>query len=320
MLLPLVQEGALLTDNYFKQFHILVVLMFIAGSGHAYDGPIIDMHFHAWPSAEDGPPDTAKNLAAMESALERLRAANVVLAATSGPEEYLEQWSAAEPERLLLGPVFPCIEGKNPNWHQYRCFRNSADFPDLDSLEARYVDGTYGVMGELYNQYAGIPYDDPRMAPYYELAERLGIPVAFHTHSAPPLTAHRCCPAFRISAGSPMLLENVLARYPKLKVQIMHANPLTYPAILDLLVQYPKVYVDVSPWEWVLPREKFHRLLHVYKEAGLLGRVMYGSDGADYEKALEAYGSAEFLSEQELAGIFCKNAARFLRKQDLCTR
>ena len=42
------------------------------------------------------------------------------------------------------------------------------------------------------------------------------------------------------------------------------------------------------------------------------------SDGADYDNALEAYGSAEFLSEQELAGVFCTNAARFLRKKHLC--
>jgi hypothetical protein len=297
---------------------VLIFLLFCAIASHAYDGPIIDMHFHAWPSGEDGAPDTVKNLAAMEAALARLRAANVVLAATSGPEEYLEQWKRAEPERLLTGPIFPCIEGINPNWYQYRCFSDNSDFPDPVVLEEKYTDGTYGIMGELYNQYAGIAYDDPRMDPYYEIAQRHGIPVAFHTHSAPPLTAHRCCPAFRIAAGNPMLLENVLARYPRLRVQIMHANPLTYPALLDLLIQYPKVYVDISPWEWVLPREKFHRLLHTYKEAGLLGRVMYGSDGADYDAALEAYGSAEFLSEQELAGIFCKNAARFLRKPELC--
>ena len=197
-----------------------LLLLTCVGPGYAYDGPIIDMHFHAWPSGEDGPPDTAKNLAAMDAALERLRSANVVLAATSGPEEYLEQWAAAEPERLMLGPIFPCIDGNNPNWHQYRCFRNSRNFPDIDVLEKKYKDGSYGIMGELYNQYAGIPYDEPRMEPYYELAQRLGIPVAFHTHSAPPLTAHQCCPDFRIANGNPLLIEDVLARYPKLIHQI----------------------------------------------------------------------------------------------------
>ena len=78
----------------------------------------------------------------MEASLERLRAANVVLAATSGPEEYLELWATAEPDRLLLGPIFPCIDGNNPNWHQYRCFRDSGDFPDITALEAKSIIST----------------------------------------------------------------------------------------------------------------------------------------------------------------------------------
>ena len=85
----------------------------------------------------------------------------MVLAATSGPEEYLELWATAEPDRLLLGPIFPCIDGNNPNWHQYRCFRDSGDFPDITALEAKFENGSYGVMGELYNQYAGLGYPLP---------------------------------------------------------------------------------------------------------------------------------------------------------------
>jgi predicted TIM-barrel fold metal-dependent hydrolase len=107
-------------------------------------------------------------------------------------------------------------------------------------------------------------------------------------------------------------------KFPKLRVYIMHANPLVYPAVLDLLVQYPKVYVDVSQFQRILIREKFHRLLKEFKDAGLLGRVMLGVDGDDYGSALEAYRSAPFLNERELRGIFCENAARFLRRPELC--
>ena len=173
-------------------------------------------------------------------------------------------------------------------------------------------------MGEMYNQYAGIPFDDPRMDPYYALAERLGIPVAFHTHSAPPLTAAQCCPAFRLASGNPMLLENVLVKYPRLKVQIMHANPLVYPEVIDLLVQFPKVYVDISAWQMAYTRPKFHRLLREYVGAGLTGRIMFGSDGHDYAQAFAAYESAEFLNERQLEGVFCRNAARFLRRRGIC--
>ena len=285
----------------------------------AYDGPVIDMHFHAWPSGEDGGPEAPKNRVAMTAALASLEANNIVLAAASGPQDFLAAWSAAAPAgRLLLAPIFPCIDGKNPTSFRHTCFANGADFPDLDWLAAQYAAGTYQMMGEMYNQYAGIPFDDPRMDPYYALAERLGIPVAFHTHSAPPLTAAQCCPAFRLANGNPMLLENVLVKYPRLKVQIMHANPLVYPEVIDLLVQFPKVYVDISAWQMAYTRPKFHRLLREYVGAGLTGRIMFGSDGHDYAQAFAAYESAEFLNERQLEGVFCRNAARFLRRRGIC--
>ena len=94
-------------------------------------------------------------------------------------------------------------------------------------------------MGELMNQYAGIPYDDPRMQPYYEIAEKHGIPVAFHVHAGPPGIREACCPDFRLSLGDPILLEEVLVKYPDMKVQIMHANALIYPVIMDMLVSVP---------------------------------------------------------------------------------
>ena len=297
---------------------LTLLALLCATQAWAWDGPIIDMHFHAWPSGEDGGPDLPKNQLAMTEKLAELEQYNIVLAAASGPQDFLAAWSAAEPERLMLAPIFPCIDGKNPVYFRHECFADGGDFPDIDWLEAQYESGTYQLMGELYNQYAGIPFDDPRMDPYYALAERLGIPVAFHTHSGPPLTALQCCPAFRIANGNPLLLENVLIKYPKLKVQIMHANALVYPEVIDLLTMFPKVHVGLGGLQRVYSREKFHRLLREYKEAGLTNRIMFGVDGHPYDQAIEAYESAEFLSDRQLEGIFCKNAERFLRKRGVC--
>ena len=293
-------------------------LLLISTASVAYEGPVIDMHFHAWPNGEDGGPDKAKNQAAMQDQLATLEEHNIVLAAASGPQAFLEAWGDIAKDRVMLGPIFPCIDGKNPTSYRTRCFNDGANFPDPIWLEEQYRSGAYQMMGELYNQYAGIPYNDPRMDRYYALAERMGIPVAIHTHSAPPLTASQCCPAFRISNGNPMLIEDVLVEFPKLKVQIMHANPLVYPEVLDLLVQFPKVYVDISPWQMAYTRKKFHALLQAYADAGLTGRIMFGSDGHDYAKAFAAYESADFLSAQQLDGIMCGNAARFLRKREIC--
>jgi uncharacterized protein len=298
--------------------HGMILSLLLTGCSAFASQPVIDMHFHAWPYGEDGPPDQPKNIVAMNKLLDSLQRNNVVLAATSGPQAFLERWKSEAPQRLMLGPVLPCEGGVNPNWFQYRCFESGAEFPDLDWLRAKYESGEYQVMGEIYTQYAGMSYDDPRMAPYYALAQELGIPVAFHTHSAPPLTAHRCCPNFRLAFGDPMLLEDVLVKYPKLKVQIMHANPLVYPMVLDLMAQFPKVYVELSPFQRLMPREKFHRMLMMFKEANVLSRVMFGTDGDDHGDAIEAYRGAEFLTPRELEGILCKNAARFLGRREAC--
>jgi hypothetical protein len=297
---------------------VLTLLLLIGANVRAYDGPVIDMHVHAWPSGENGGPEMPRNRAAIAAMRAQLDEYNVVLAAASGPEDFLIAWEQQNPEQLLLGPIFPCIDGNNPVFFRHPCFRDGGNFPDPVWLEAQYATGRFAVMGELYNQYAAVPFDDPRMDPYYEMAERLGIPVAFHTHSAPPLTAAQCCPDFRLANGNPLLLENVLVKYPKLKVQIMHANPLVYPEVLDLLVQFPKVHVDLSPWPMAYTRKKFHRLLREYADAGLTGRILFGSDGNDYKKAFAAYESAEFLSDRQLEGIFCKNAERFLRRHGVC--
>jgi hypothetical protein len=279
---------------------------------------LIDMHFHAWPHGAEGPPEHPKNIEHMQKSLQALKDHNVVLAATSGPQAFLEYWSAQEPQRLLLGPIFPCDGGVNPNWYQQPCFADGAEMPDIEWLESQYSSGNYGVMGELMNQYAGIPYDDPRMTPYYELAQRYGIPVAFHMFSAPPGTAKRCCPKFRMSLGDPIKLEEVLIAYPKLKVQIMHANPLVYPIVLEMMTQYPQIYVDLTPFQKYWPRSEFHEMLRRYKSARMIRRVMFGTDGDDYDSALEAYTSAEFLTDKDLSGIFCENAARFLQRKQLC--
>ena len=151
-------------------------LLLTSTASLAYEGPVIDMHFHAWPSGEDGGPDKPKNQAAMQDTLATLEEHNIVLAAASGPQAFLEAWGDVAKDRLMLGPIFPCIDGKNPTFYRTRCFNDGANFPDPIWLEEQYRSGEYQMMGELYNQYAGVPYDDPRMDPYYEMAERLGIP------------------------------------------------------------------------------------------------------------------------------------------------
>ena len=82
-----------------------------------------------------------------------------------------------------------------------------------------FTDGGFKVMGEIGPQGVGMSPSDMSVDDFFALAERLDIPVAIHMSSGRGIST----PAFRVSAGDPLLLEELLARHPKLRVQVMHA-------------------------------------------------------------------------------------------------
>lgn len=298
-----------------------IICVFLFTSPVIAEQPIIDMHVHAKNAVQAGP-DHPDNLAKMHEYEAEANASNVVLFAASGAYDFVDSWSQFFGERMLGGATFPCING-NTNFEgetdgRQPCFEGDGLFPDRDWLREKFESGQFQVMGELGMQYAGIAFDDERLAPYYEMAQALDIPVAFHTSGGPPRTAERCCPNFRLSIGDPANLEEVLVRYPKLRVQIMHANVLTYPGLLRMLQQHPNVYVDLTPFSSILPVAGFHHMLRTYQMHGLTNRIMFATDDFPVASTIEAYQSAEFLTTEELGGIFCDNAARFLGKEGVC--
>jgi hypothetical protein len=301
----------------------MLCAMFLLGASASTGAQqaVIDIHVHAGNVVQAGPrhPD---NLGVMHGYEEEANENNVVLFVASGAQEFVESWSEYFGSRMLAGPVFPCVNGMTANEEatdgRRSCFDTGTEFPDLAWLRRQYEDGHLQVMGELGPQYLGMPVDDPRMSPYYALAADLDIPTLIHVGGGPPLTAERCCPDFRLSVGDPMLVEEVLVQNPRLRVQIQHANVLAYPALFRLLQQFPHVFVDLTPFQTILPREGFHHMLRLYQMQGLIDRIMFGSDEMPVAASLEAYRSADFLSAEELNGILCGNAERFLGLPGTC--
>ena len=274
--------------------------------------PIIDMHVHAfgWDDMGNPPPPnlvTGKVPPArtdkefMDAVLAELRRYNVVKAVAGGPRPHVLSWQAADPGRIIGGTIV------------------ESDFPLLDTsaLRADVHAGRVGVMGELALAYSGVAPNDPRMEPYWALAEDLDIPVALHTGLAPPNTPYRCCPKFRTSLGSPALLEEVLVRHPKLRVYLMHAGYPYLQETIAILHMYPQVYADLGAISWTRPREAFHNYLHALVREGFGKRLMFGSDQMMWPEAIgmaiEGIESASFLTEEQKRDIFFNNAVRFLR-------
>lgn len=275
--------------------------------------PIIDMHMHTHHPIEfpvGAPaicrPDpcrgkgsaTASSEEALRMALEQMRRHNIVKAFVSGPHlDELREWVAAAPDRFVAG-VFMTEPGK----------------PSADALRAGYASGELGVMGEIATQLTGVRPNDPRLEPYYALAEEHEVPVLIHVEGIGPRL-----PGFRTSAGDPLLLEDVLVRHPTLRIYVENTGYPFLGEMTALMNQYPQLYGDLSTITWVLPRQAFYAYLRGLIDAGLGKRLMFGSDQMRWPEAIgwavEAIREAPFLSEEQKRDIFYNNAVRFLGKE-----
>jgi predicted TIM-barrel fold metal-dependent hydrolase len=220
---------------------------------------------------------------------------NIVLGFLSDPLENVFKWTEAAPNRFIASPaVFE--PGK----------------ADLAMLRREYKASRLGGMGELAAQYAGIAPNDPRLEPLFALAEEFDVPVLIHTEGIAG-TSER----FRIAHGHPELLEEVLARRPRLRLYVENAGFPFVNETIALMYRYENVYVDVSTITWIIPRPTFYRVLSELFDAGLGTRVMFGSDQMNWpdtiDAAVEAIASAPMLTAEQKRDVFYNNAARFLR-------
>ena len=274
--------------------------------------PIIDMHLHAYrlddgkPPAVNpvtGQPSAARTSAELRDAsLAALKRYNIVKAVASGPPETVGQWREAAPDRIMAGAY---VDEANP-------------LPDLARLRAEIQAGRVHVLGELVLQHRGVAPSDPRLEPYFALAEEMDIPVGIHTGLGPPGTPYDpCCPNFRVTLGSPILVEEVLIRHPRLRIYLMHGGWPYLQETKAILSVYPQVYADLATINWIIPREEFHSYLRELIRAGFGKRLLFGSDQMVWPEAIgmavEGIESAAFLTEEEKRDIFYNNAVRFLR-------
>lgn len=303
--------------------------------------PIIDMHAHALPADHQGPPpmgmctpmnplpvwdqrqpytevfmEVFKNppcenpvwspmtdTELMEETIRIMEELNMY-GVLSGTSERVAEWMKAAPGRFYPGLIFTL----------------GAKAPSPDDLRALHKKGRLAVLGEITTQYAGIEPGDPRMEPYWALAEELDIPVAIHIGTGPPGVIYLGAAGYRARLHSALTMEEVLVKHPKLRVYIMHAGYPMLDDMLALLYAHPQVYVDVGVIVYTTPRAAFYRYLRGMVEAGFGNRVMFGSDAMVWpgtiERAVAVIREAPFLSHQQKRNILYNNAARFLRLSD----
>ena len=169
----------------------------------------------------------------------------------------------------------------------------------------------------------GLTIADPKFAPYLKICEREGIPIALHTGQGPP-NIYKRYQDFRLRLGDPLLIDEVLIKYPDLKIYLMHAGIPFYENTLAIMEQYPQVYCDLGAVLWVnRGLSPFHvkDFLIKAKEYGFIDRIMYGSDAMYWtsfiERSIKKLESFEFLDEEDKRKIFYENAVRFFELDHL---
>ena len=190
--------------------------------------------------------------------------------------------------------------------------------PAPDEVREAIEAGWVGAIGEITAQYAGLLPNDSVVGQYLALAETFDLPVGIHTgRGTVRIISSDEQASFRADYGNPRWVNDVIARYPSLRVYLMHAG---YPYLDDtiaLMGVYTDVYADLSRMNWSTPRPAFHDYLKRLIEAGFGDRLMFGSDGVGFPEAIglaiEGIESADFLTEQQKDDIFYNNAARFFR-------
>lgn len=231
-----------------------------------------------------------------------------IIAMASGEPEDIARWRTAALNRIIRGLDLRIVPRPQSS-------RISARTPD--EVRALYKSGTFDVLGEVMAQYEGVSPDDPRLEPYWALAEELDIPVAFHVGPGGGGDAYSGAPLFLAANGNPLLLEPILIRHPRLRLYIMHAGYPFIDALLALLESHPQVYVDIAAIDGTEPRAAFYRYLRQLIEGGFGDRIMFGTDQGVWpgliERCIDAIEKAPFLSKEQKRDILYNNAARFLR-------
>lgn len=320
---------------------LLTVLMTstsaLAASG---PGPVIDMHIHAYGVGGEGPPmyvcapfptfkplDPGKGGAGMPGYLKsmfgdpdcpkRVFSAssdddlrnrtiaelrkNDVYAVAGGLPAMVDRWLQDEPQRLI-----PAVGAGSFN-----------KLPSIEDLRKRHAEGRLKSLSELSFQYNGIAPTDPRLEPYWALAEELDIPVGIHMGPGAPGTTYFATPEYRAALSDPLLLEPILVKHPKLRVFVVHAGYPMKERMLALMAAYPNVYAEFGFLTVGYRDSDIWPYLQSFVDAGFEDRILYGTDQMVWPElvgiGINRVWNAPGLTTAQKRKFLYENAARFLR-------
>lgn len=282
---------------------------------------VIDMHVHVYSEKSFGASSDYANDGVflkgsaswkdhLKEVVEKMQKNNVVLAYASGDFEILDFLNKNYPDQF-----FPSIE----IWPTKDTLADPNFLAELrKKLETKEIRG----IGEVLNFYTGLAPNDPVMDTIYKIAEDNDIPVCMHFAPGPPgvQTWGGFFSLARYRYSNPLLLEDVLVKYPKLRVSIMHAGtPAFTEETFAMFGMFPNVYADIGflPEMSNYTRASLKEFLKKAVEYGFTDRIMFGSDEMRWPSVIDIgikyIMNTDFLTQKQKEDILYNNAAKFLR-------
>lgn len=290
---------------------ILLFLTFISVACNISIGQVIDMHMHCYTEkdfwvgkARNGLESSKTAIETLEQTIKKMDKHKIEYAVVCGTIESLERYTKAD-RRFIPG---------------YQDFKDS--LIPVQQFEEYVKSGRIKVFGEVMAVYKGLTLADSIYQPYLAICEKYGVPVAYHSGGSFPDAQNLGWPKYRIKLGDPFLIEDVLVKYPKLKLYLMHAGENFYENTLRMMDGYPNLYADLGVALWLHPLTKDYgtKFLKSAKLYGVLDRVMFGSDQMVWPEAITSsinfLYSLDFLTNTEKEMILYKNAKKFLEIKD----
>jgi len=292
---------------------LLMIVIFISQFAYSQEqAAIIDMHIHSydqnsfWYSK-----DFYGNLGSIDSdthfkeTYDLFRKFNIVKAVVCGNLNSVDVWKAKDTDSRIIRGIYiesPINEGI-----------------DTFHFESLIKSNKIQIFGEIGAYYSGTTLSDSIWQPYLRICEKYDIPVAIHTGGGNPGGTYTSSPKARLILGDPFLIEDVLVKYPKLRIYLMHSGEDWHEHALRLMAYYPQLYSDLGAMLWVEPltQRYVNDFLKNAKQAGYLNQIMFGSDQMVWPNAIKMsidyLNSLDFLSDEDKRNILYNNAARFLR-------
>jgi predicted TIM-barrel fold metal-dependent hydrolase len=189
----------------------------------------------------------------------------------------------------------------------------------LEKFESDLANLPHMIGVKLAHAHQQARFDDERFDRMYEIAGRLGKPIYLHTSGSPN-------PGIRIEPpyNDPYYLENAIQKYPDTVFILGHAGwdslnkELTYlDAVIDLSRRYDNVYFEPGALGAERAEEKVDEFVQRVKAGGVIPKMIYGSDGAQFPgyvgRHLEAFVAAmerADYSVEEMRQVLSGNFSR----------